>query len=69
MTNARLLTTKEACHYLFGKCNRTTKVRMYNYFKRGVLGTIKLSNAKNGQHYWRTKDLDELIKSGTGYEE
>ena len=66
MSNAKLLTTKEACHYLFGECNRKTKVRMYKYLKRGVLGSIRFGNA--GQHYWRTTDLDALAETGTGYE-
>ena len=72
MPDAKLLTTKEACHYLFGKFNRNTKTRMYRFLKSGVLGSIRFGD--NGQHYWRTVDLDGLMASdpaetGTGYTE
>lgn len=63
MSNAKLLTTKEACHYLFGESNRKTKMRMYKFLERGVLNSIRFGDA--GQHYWRTTDLDALVKTGT----
>ena len=53
---ARLLKTDEACKYLWGESNRTTKARLYRAFAAGQIKSQRLS----GNHWWPIGELQRL---------
>ena len=53
---AKLLKTKEACLYLWGAYDTTTKARLYRAFKAGQIKSTRLS----GNHWWPMSELQRL---------
>lgn len=64
MAKRRLLTTREACEWLWGELTATTKDRLYRAYRAGNVKSVKLS----GWHYWPLDQLEKLIENPTGWQ-
>lgn len=53
---AKLLTTEEACLFLWDEFNQKTKVRLYRANKAGRLQSVQMT----GRHWWRLSDLEKF---------
>ena len=63
-TEAKLLTTSEACEYIWGEFTPTTKIRLYRAYQSGKIKSCKLS----GRHWWPLSELVRLIETPTDWQ-
>ena len=59
----RLLTTKEACCYLFGEHSRSMASRLYRAAREPNSGLKSIRLLPSAQHYWSILELDELANN------
>ena len=55
----RLLTTKQACYYLWGDYNRSLRARLIRSTSDGTLKSVRFRG--KGRHFWSLEHLKELI--------
>ena len=58
----RLLTTQEACCYLFGEHSRSMASRLYRATRDPNSGLKSIRLLPSAQHYWSVFELDKLTK-------
>jgi len=57
---SKLLTTREACIYLWGEHTRTIQARLLRCNSNGDFKSVRLGG--RGQHYWPMAELQKLVR-------
>ena len=60
----RLLTTQQACMYIFGENNRSLAARLYRVAKDPDSGLKSIRLSGNSRHFWSIFELDKLTGEG-----
>ena len=60
----RLLTTQQACMYIFGENNRSLAARLYRVAKDPDSGLKSIRLSGNSRHFWSIFELDNLTGEG-----